>query len=167
MKWLLLMDLDGTVWDHKDVSATHPPFTRIGDFSIRDEQGEVITINKNAIDFLEWARSNDAIVSTLSWNHEEIAADAIRGLGLTGNFDFLAISPDPDKATLLENLLNKLNKDGVHIDSNRLVYVDDRDIHMKQMLEKFPEIIFIHMWKKTMNFEEAKENIRKKLNGIG
>lgn len=166
MKWLLLMDLDGTLWDHKDVSSTHPPFTKINDLTIRDKVGEIITVNEGAIDFLQWARANDAVISSLSWNNEDMATEAINALGLVDIFDFLAIAPNPDKSKLLENLLAKLRTNEVDIEQSRFVYLDDRDIHIGAIVKKFPDIIFVHMWESVSNFEQVKRIIQDKLDGI-
>ena len=40
--WVLFFDLDGTLWDHKDVSSLKPPFVRINTNKIRDSEGTIV-----------------------------------------------------------------------------------------------------------------------------
>jgi magnesium-dependent phosphatase-1 len=163
IRWLLLMDLDGTLWDHPDVSLTTPPFAKVGELSIRDVDGETITAFNDAIEFVRWARGHGAIVSSLSWNREDMATDAIKALGLCKLFDYLAISPEPNKAELLRGLILRLTRNGITVPSERFVYIDDRDIHVDEILKLFPNITFIHMWKDVTSFAEVKRIIRSKL----
>lgn len=157
--WILFMDLDGTMWDHKDISATKPPFKLVGSLSIEDVNGTRINAFSEAVEFLKWSRTHGAYISSLSWNIEAIAKAGVEELGLTGLFDNLAIKDNPDKASLMEGVLKTLEDNGGSVSRDRLVYIDDRDIHIAGILKKFPGILFINIWKDAKSYGEAEELI--------
>ncbi len=161
--WLLFFDLDGTLWDHLDVSSTRPPFMRISDNSISDSEGEVLTLNAGATDFITWARSSGGIVSTCSWNKPDYARAALKAFDLDSSFDYHRISTDPGKNLLMLDLIRELESRGQIITRDRIFYMDDRDIHMEDVRESLPELTFLHIWKDVRDFDAAKSIISAKL----
>lgn len=159
MQWLLFFDLDGTLWDHKDISVTSPPFRKISDLSLEDSQGVRINAFSGAVNFLKWSREHGAIISSLSWNIEEMARAGLETIGLTHLFDNLAIQNDPDKASMIARVVEKYEREGRSIPRNRMVYIDDRDIHIKEILARYPDLMFIQIWNTAKNYGEAIEQI--------
>ncbi|MGC8562703.1 MAG: magnesium-dependent phosphatase-1 [Thermoplasmata archaeon] len=162
-RWIVFFDLDGTLWDHLDISATNPPFTRISDSSISDSMGVKISLLPGAVDFIKWVRSNGGIISTCSWNEYDKAMDALKCFGLEKLFDFHKISTNPNKFQLMEQVLEALSKENISIDRKLLFYIDDRDIHIKDVKERFPEMKFFNIWKNGLNFEGVKKEISARL----
>jgi len=53
---LIALDLDGTAWDHPDISSLYPPFKRVGPLAIADSRGVVVNLRPRLRYFLQWAR---------------------------------------------------------------------------------------------------------------
>lgn len=163
MNWLLFLDLDGTLWDHLDVSATNPPYYRVSQDTIRDSNGDTLTLKPGVIQFILWTRSNGGILSSCSWNKPDIALSALEALGVSDLFDYHRISPDPRKYLLIADLLSEMHHRGIDIPQKLVFYIDDRNIHMDDIHEKLPHVNFIHMWKGARDYTEAREIIEEKM----
>jgi magnesium-dependent phosphatase-1 len=163
MNWILFLDLDGTFWDHLDVSETTPPFERISQYAIRDRNGETLTIQPGVLDFLNWIKKNGGLTSTCSWNKPEMALSALRKLGVENMFDYQRISPEPRKDLLIQDLMDKLEEKGVMIPQKNVFYLDDRDLHMPDIRRTLPDINFLHMWKVVSDYSEARDIIKRTL----
>ncbi len=162
--WLLLVDLDGTLWDHLNISELEPPFRRINDLQIADRNGVKVTLKKDMVELVKWARENNGVISTLSWNYWDKAIEALRAFGLLDLFDYHAIEYHPDKHLMLERLLNRIKSDtGMSFKLCRIVYIDDRTIHIEKIYERIGKIIFLQAWIDFRNFEEAKYKIIRSL----
>lgn len=161
--WIVFLDLDGTLWDHLDITATIPPFTRISTSVISDTRGVNITLMPGAVEFMKWVRANGGILSSCSWNEYDKAMGAIQAYELIHLFSFQEISTNPGKYLLMEELISKLRNQGMSIQENRLFYLDDRDIHVKDVKTMFPELTFFHMWKDGLDFEDVEKTISSKI----
>ncbi|SMD30482.1 magnesium-dependent phosphatase-1 [Picrophilus oshimae] len=160
--WLLAMDLDGTVWDNLNISGVRPPYRRISDNEITN--GDVrIKLLDDIIDFMEWCKTNGAIIISLSWNIKENALMALREFNIDRFFDYHATDYTPEKGRRLLEALKYLGDRGIKIDRSRIVYIDDRNIHMDEIKRLVGDIIFIHMWKDVDNYKKAKEIIYKNI----
>ncbi|WP_337860428.1 magnesium-dependent phosphatase-1 [Ferroplasma sp.] len=161
--WILAMDLDGTVWDHLNISGVNPPYTRLDSGHIKNSDNVVITIFACAIDFIKWAHENGAITTTLSWNRKDYAQEALEAFGICNLFDYNSTDHTPDKDQRLLQLINALKEKGIDIPPERVVYVDDRDLHMDDIRKNIGTITFINIWKTTKNYKEAKEIVEEKI----
>ncbi len=161
-KWLLFIDLDGTLWDHKDISRLSPPFTRIGEDIIVDSKGVKVKLYRDMVELIRWARSSGAIISSLSWNIPEKALEALETFGLDGLFDYHGISTSPDKGYYAMEIINDLKSKGVLFKTCEIVYIDDRNIHLESVRNRLGNIIFIMAWKDFKNFREAQRIILEK-----
>lgn len=159
MKWLLFLDLDGTFWDHLDVSAMSLPFESVRENTIRDEKGETLTIKPGVLDFIAWVKETGGILSSCSWNKPEMALAALETLRVADLFDHQGISVTPRKYILMEDLLSRLKNEGLSIPQEHVYYIDDRDIHMDDIRRRLPRINFLHMWKDAGSYEEARRII--------
>jgi magnesium-dependent phosphatase-1 len=164
--WIVFLDLDGTVWDHLDISVTSPPYNRISETRIEDSKGVQITLLPGAVDFIKWVRTSGGIISTCSWNIYGIAMSALNAFDLIDLFDFHKIYTNPKKYESIEETLESVKKDGKEVRKDMLFYLDDRDIHIKEIEERFPDLTFFHMWKKVGSFGEVKKAILEKVNGV-
>ena len=145
MRWLLLVDLDGTLWDHEDISLLSPPFKQIAPGVIADKFGVKVKLNKDMIKFVEWARSNGAITSTLSWNLFDKAYAALKTFNVTELFDYITIEDTYRKDKMIKKLLDVIrDKHGIDIPAKYIVYIDDRDIHIDDIYKNIGKVFFIH-----------------------
>lgn len=161
--WLLMMDLDGTVWDHLDISSVKPPYHSAGPGKIENVDGTVISVFPEALDFIRWCRFRGAITCTLSWNYRDYVMEAIEKLGIMELFDYHETEFSPAKDQRILHLVNTLREKGIVIPPHRIVYVDDRDIHIDDIRRNVGSIVFLHIWKDVRNYGEAREIIREKI----
>ena len=163
LPWVVFLDLDGTLWDHLDISATFPPYSKLSDSIISDVKGVRISLFPEAVDFIKWVRTNGGLISTCSWNEYEMAYKALEAFGLVELFDFQKIASHPKKYLLMEEVLRQLKEYGKPVNPNRLFYLDDRDLHIKEVKERFPELTFFQMWKNGTSYEIVKKSITSRL----
>ncbi|RFA98515.1 magnesium-dependent phosphatase-1 [Pyrobaculum aerophilum] len=141
---LIALDLDGTVWDHHDISSLYPPFKRVSPLKIQDSRGAEVTLRKHVRDFLQWARNSGHIITTLSWNDFQVAYQALRAFEIDAYFHYLVIEPHPRKDKMLYYLLRRIKAErGVEIKPQDIVYIDDRDIHIREIWENIGPVRFI------------------------
>ena len=158
--WLLAMDLDGTVWDNLNISGVKPPYKKISNDEITN--GDVkIKLLDDVIEFMEWCKANGAIIISLSWNIKENALMALKEFNIDRFFDYHATDYTPEKGKRLLEILKYLDSIGIKIDKKRIVYIDDRNIHIDEIKKLVGDIIFIHMWKDAENYKRAMEIIYK------
>ncbi len=163
MKWILFLDLDGTFWDNLNVSNTTLPFERVSQYTIRDRNGETLTIKPGVLSFLEWVKQNGGVTSTCSWNEPDIAISALKALDVADKFDYQEIDPEPRKDLLMLDLVNRLGQNGDSIPQENIFYLDDRDIHMQEIRQHLPKVNFLHMWKVVKDYPTARDIISRSL----
>lgn len=152
---LIAVDLDGTVWDHPDISSLYPPFRRVAPLKIADSRNTEVNLRPHVRDFLRWANEAGHLLSTLSWNDHDVAYQALQAFEIDAYFHYLAIEPHPRKDKMLYKLLRQIEQErGVRIRPEEIVYIDDRDIHLKDILENIGKVRFIHFGKDVQCFLE-------------
>jgi len=162
--WVLFMDLDGTLWDHLDISRLQPPFTLIGEGVLRDVTGVRVKLYRDAVKLIEWAKESCGITSALSWNLWEPAVSALKASGVIDLFDYLAIEPHPGKGEMAEKVIKRIESTvGYTIPPCRIVYIDDRIIHLEDIRGKLGDVFFLRAWRDFRDFEEARGKIIKHL----
>jgi len=161
--WLLAIDLDGTIWDHLDISLVYPPYKKEGDGVLTNDKGEKVRLNKEAVEFIKWAKQNGAIVASLSWNKPDHVFKALDTFGISDLFDYHATEYTDEKDRRLLELLRRLSTNGIKIPICNVVYVDDRDIHIEDIRKNVGDVLFIHIWNKISDFSEARKVIKDKL----
>lgn len=164
-RWILFMDLDGTMWDHLDISSVEPPYRLVAPGVLANREGVVVKLHPEAVEFVKWAKRMGAITSTLSWNHPENALEALRLFGIADLFDHHEIEYSPEKFRGMKRFLALLECKGIVVPPERIVYVDDRDIHVEDIYRNVGKILFIHIWRGVKDFEEAKRIIEREVLG--
>jgi magnesium-dependent phosphatase-1 len=162
---LLATDIDGTLWDTLDISLVAPPYSPDGEGRLRSADGTTVRLIPEAIDFVKWCRSNGAKVTSLSWNIPERVFPAIEVLGISDLFDFHATEYTDAKHERLFDLLAELRRRGIIIPPNRVVYVDDRDIHIESIRKKVGDVVWIHIWKEVPDYKAARRIVMEKILG--
>jgi len=140
---LVVLDADGTIWDHLNISAMKPPFRLEGRDTIVDLDGARLTLNEGIREFLKFARSKGMRISLASWNKPEPVFEALRLFSLTDYFTHPKAEPHPDKADMLTRILRELEEDGVSIKPHEVLYVDDRDRHIDDIRVKIGDVVFL------------------------
>ncbi|MCE4600101.1 MAG: magnesium-dependent phosphatase-1 [Desulfurococcales archaeon] len=162
--WLLFLDLDGTLWDHKDISSLTPPFKRINDEVIVDSRGVEVNLYGDMVKLLKWAKERGAIVSSLSWNDPRKALEALKAFNLLGLFDYHAIEVHPNKGEYASRVVDTVeSRLGVKLRGCQIVYIDDRDIHLDNVKRHLGEIIFLRAWVDFKDYNEARRIIEERL----
>ena len=160
---MLATDIDGTLWDTLDISLVAPPYFPDGKGRLRSADGTIVRLITEAIDFVTWCRRNGAKVTSLSWNIPERVFPAIEVLGISNLFDFHATEYTEAKHERLFDLLGKLRRRGIIIPPQRVVYVDDRDIHIESIRKKVGDVVWIHIWNEVPDYKAAKRIVRKRI----
>jgi len=153
---VVFIDLDGTLWDHEDISQTTPPYTCTGDILV-DSQGIVAHLHSGVRNFLGFLRNSGLKIYTLSWNNPFKALSALKCLGLESYFDGHAISEHPEKYIGMLRILGSINPP---VKPCQVVYIDDRDIHVDDIRKHIGDVWFIHMWRDVGGFDELASLIR-------
>ncbi len=161
--WVLFLDLDGTLWDHLDISSLKPPFRRISEDSIVDSQGVPVRLYRDVVEVARWARRSGGFVVALSWNIPEVAVEALKAFNILDLFDYLGIEDHPDKGLVASKILGDLESRGYKVKPCRVVYVDDREIHVRGMRGRVGDITFIRAWVDFRNGEELRNRIAEAL----
>ncbi len=165
-KWLFLVDLDGTVWDHKDISSLEPPFKKISEDTIVDSNNTPVTLNRDVLELIRWALENGALVSTLSWNNPVKAYKAIKAFDILGLFHYLTVEDTPRKDNMIKKLLRNIEDEyKIRFTPEKIVYIDDRDIHIQDIYKNIGKILFLHYSKEIHSKEEAIERIQEFISG--
>jgi len=157
--WLLLLDLDGTLWDHLDISMLKPPFIRISEDLIIDSLGVKVKLYEDIVKVIKWAKREGAIIAALSWNIPWKAIEALRAFNLLDLFDYLGIEDHPGKGSMALKIVRDLESRGYRIKYCRVIYIDDRIIHVEDVREKIGDITFIKAWTDFRNEEELRDKI--------
>lgn len=152
MKWLLMVDLDKTLWDCPDISALKPPFRGKDRYVIEDSQSTEVKVYQDLVKALEWAKHNGAIIAVLSWNDESKASEALRVAGLIDLVDFYIIRNYPRKDLMALELAEVLREKG-HGDALRCsIYIDDMEVFLEQISKIMPGTCTLSAWRDFVDF---------------
>ncbi len=157
--FLLLMDLDGTMWDHKNVSELIPPFKRVSETRVVDSRNVPVNLYIDTLKIVLWARERGAIISSLSWNEPKKALGVLDAFGIRDLFHYHMIENHPNKDQMILKLLSMLKEEGLDIPLCRIIYIDDRTIHLDSIYRNIGRIVFLQAWKDFKNHEEAVRKI--------
>ncbi len=155
-RWLFLLDLDGTLWDNEDISLLSLPFRKLDRDKIRDSNGIEIRLNREIVELTIWAKENGAITSTLSWNIPDNAMAALKTFHLTHLFDYITVENTHRKDSMILKLLRNIkNEHGIEFKPCEIVYIDDRDIHIKDIYRNVGPVNFLQAWRDFTTFKEG------------
>ena len=151
---LVILDLDGTIWDHLDISSLNPPFKVLNDNLIADSKGVKVRLCDGVRELLETIKNSNLLLSIASWNIRDVAIEALKAFNILEYFIKPKIEPHPRKDIMILKLLAELKSEGLKIKPEEILYVDDRDIHLKGILRNVGKVRFVHMWKDVQNHYE-------------
>lgn len=127
---LVILDLDLTLWDHRNVTALARPFRRVGDDAIEDQSGVRVSLFPGVRPLLDGLRERGFIVACASWNDPPAVEEIFDLLNLGHYFDHKKVEPHPHKQQTIGALLSELASSGITLSPDEVLYVDDRTIHL-------------------------------------
>ncbi len=152
---LVILDLDLTLWDHKNVTALVRPFRRIDDDAIEDQSGVRVTLFPGVRTLLDGLRERGLIVACASWNDPRPVEEIFDLLNLGHYFDHKKVEPHPHKQQTVSALFSELAASGVTLSPDEVLYVDDRRIHLDAIHAAVGPIRFLQYGVDTRSLDEV------------
>jgi magnesium-dependent phosphatase-1 len=132
---LVIFDCDNTLWDHDDVSTLQLPFRKIDEQTVADVRGEEVHLAPGARKALEALRRRSLLLSIASWNYPEPVFAIFDLLGLTGYFTHPKVEFHPNKDRMIAVLLEELAAEGVPLNPEEVLFIDDRPEQLRRVRE--------------------------------
>lgn len=130
---LVIFDCDRTLWDHHNVSELRPPFRRVDENTVEDQDGIRVRLLPGARELLDELKRQGIILSIASWNRPEPVFQILDLLGLSPYFTRPKVEFHPYKERTVAVLLKELAEDGVTLAPEEILYIDDRPLHLRRM----------------------------------
>ncbi len=149
----MILDLDLTVWDHRDASSLSPPYRRISEDAAEDSEGVRVRLRPGVRSFLERCEREGVLVSVASWNRPEKVFPLLEALGLDRHLWNPVVEFHPDKVAMVRKILGRLGPgwDG------RALFVDDKEEHVRAVAEAFDRVDAVRFGVDVMSFRELEE----------
>jgi len=142
---LVVLDCDGTLWDHLDVSSLTPPFRQVAPDSVEDAQGVRVTLFGGTRALLAGLQQRGIVISAASWNHPQPVFQIFHLLDIGRYFRYPQVEFHPDKAAMISRLLQTLAAEGLALQPNEVLYVDDRTLHIEHVRQTVGDVHFLQM----------------------
>ena len=152
---LVVLDADGTLWDHEDITILTLPFKRISEDSIIDIKGECVNLKNDVRELLRELKKRGIFVTLVTWNKPEHVYQALRLFGIEKYFDYVKAEFHPNKHLMIKEILQSLEKKGIKLKPEQILYVDDRTVHLEDIRREIGNIRFIQMNKDIKNLLEV------------
>jgi len=156
---IVVLDLDGTLWDHLDASSLVEPLKLIDNNTVVDSKGERLKLYPHVRWFLENVSKLDIPLAIASWNNPTITIKVLELLGAKNYFQYLGIEPHPHKYKILLKIMGWYKRSHGSIHSREILYVDDRRIHIDEIRRYVGDVSFLQMWEDITGFRELYEYI--------
>jgi len=144
---VVIYDLDGTLWDHLDISSLSPPFTRVDRYTIMDSSGVEVRLYPDVPYVLSRLNELGLVISAASWNETQKGMMALDAFGLSRFFFEPQIEPHPNKHIMIRRIMGSLSKGGLDVSPQEVLYIDDRDIHIEDIWRYVGPVNFVRMWR--------------------
>jgi len=140
---LVILDLDLTLWDHRNVTGLARPFCRVNDDAVEDERGVRVSLYPGVRRLLDSLRTRGLIIACASWNDPQPVEEIFNLFNLGHYFDYRKVEPHPHKQQTISALFAELAASGVRLAPDEVLYVDDRTIHLDAVREAVGPIRFL------------------------
>ena len=140
---LVVMDADGTIWNHHSVSELVSPFRLISRDVAEDRYGEKVTLKERLREFLEFAKHERIMVSLASWNEPENVFELLSVFKISDYLVYPMVEPHPNKNLMIKKILTNLEVNGTRVHPEEVLYIDDRDIHLMKVRESIGNVSFL------------------------
>ena len=158
---LVVFDADKTLWTHPNVSSLILPFELVGKDMITDANGETFQLFNGIYELLESLKNKKIIIAMASWNKPEPVKEALRLFAIDQFFKIVKAEFHPDKYLMIENIISELARMGIELNAREILYVDDRTLHLEQIIKKIGPLHFIQMWLDVKAPSEIMEYVEK------
>jgi magnesium-dependent phosphatase-1 len=152
---LVILDLDLTLWDHRNVTALALPFRRIGDDTVEDERGVRVSLYPGVRRLLDGLRTRGLIIACASWNDPRPVEAIFDLLGLGHYFDHKKVEPHPHKQQTIGALFAELAASGAPLAADQVLYVDDRTLHLQAVRDAVGPIQFLQFGVDIQSLDEV------------
>jgi len=157
---LVIFDADKTLWDHPDVTSTKPPFQRIDEDTLIDTIGSEIHLYKGVREMLQRLKEQGIIISLASWNTPEPCLEALQKLDLLRYLRHPKVQLHLEKYKMIRELLEDLREEGIEIEPDEILYVDDKSRHLGDVKKQIGEVRFLQMWVDVKDHPQILEYVR-------
>ena len=110
---LVVLDGDGVIWDHQDISGLTLPFKLIDENTVMDAEGKSVHLTKGIRELLKGLVTRGVIVALASWNKPEYVTQALHLFNIHQYFQFIEAQFHPNKHLMIREILRKLERKGV------------------------------------------------------
>ncbi len=161
---LVIFDADKTLWSHPDVSSLALPFKLVDRNLISDANGETFHLFDGIRHILSELQKRCIILTIASWNKPKPVKEAMQLFGIAHFFKLVKAEFHPNKHLMIADILSTLSKEGINLEPQEILYVDDRDLHLNKIKEKIGPLRFVQMWvdaktpNKILDYIEKQEN---------
>ncbi|KPV63272.1 MAG: Acid Phosphatase [Candidatus Bathyarchaeota archaeon BA1] len=142
---LIILDGDGVLWDHQDLSALSLPFSLIDQDTIVDANGEKVCLIRGIRELLKSLVKQGVIVTLASWNKPEHVTWALQLFRIDRYFRVVEARFHPEKHLMIKSILKRLIDEGVTLGPNEILYVDDRTVHLVNVRKEVGDVHFLQM----------------------
>jgi len=157
---LVVLDLDGTLWDHLDASSLKPPFKLVSRDVVEDSRGCRLRLYPGVREFLRYVKGLGVALAVASWNDPSIVMPIMDALGLTQYFNYVGIEYHPGKHLVIAKIVEWYRRSLGGIEPGEILYVDDRDIHIDDVRRYVGGVKFVRMWVDVKDFKELASVVR-------
>ncbi len=130
---LVILDCDLTLWDHANVSALVAPLTQIDADTVKDAQGSEVRLVPGTRELLRELRTRGILTSIASWNDPVPVFMLFELFGLAEYFTHPKVEPHPYKERTIGALLEEFAAEGIQLQPDEVLYVDDRALHLRRV----------------------------------
>ena len=142
---LVILDGDGVLWDHQDLSALSLPFRLINRDTIADTDGEKVRLLKGVRKLLRILVKREIITTLSTWTKPEHVKQALQLFKVNEYFRVVEAHFHSDKHLMIKDILKRLMNEGVTLEPNQILYVDDRTVHIADVRKEIGNIHFLQM----------------------
>lgn len=152
---LIVLDVDRTIWSHHNSSDLVPPFKLLSTNLVKDRYGSKVRLNEKLREFLEFSRKKGLLLSIASWNEPENVLELLSMFSIVNYFVFPTIEPHPNKSHMIQKIISNLGEKGIRISPEEILYIDDRDIHLREVRAILGNVLFLKYGSDVKNWQEV------------
>jgi magnesium-dependent phosphatase-1 len=153
--------LTKTLWTHPDISSLILPFKLVSKDILTDANGETFQLFDGIRELLEGLENRKVIITIASWNKPEPVKEALRLFAIDQFFKIVKAEFHPNKYLMIESIISELARMGIELNAHEILYVNDRTLHLEQIIKKIGPIHFIQMWVDVKTPNEIIEYMKK------